>query len=609
MKTEQGRSLRTILDRRLAGVGFNKKEQTLEKLRQMQASRPQPKPRLVLAFALLLVLLAGIALAFSLNYSPAYQARQRAGLALAEKYGLDQQSLSLFYDDARRTSVGWDIHFINLGRFSAQSGSYRVILDGQEARASWSHDGVDKSVYQDGSLSAPVWGQAQLLAFIKQGRKLAELNAQIDWEHMDQMSLKERARESERLLALEPPGGSGLPIHLVPSQDDLSPKEAIALAGAEIMRRYGVDGDFLGQHQMTLSFFQFSKEEGRRYSIQWSRTNEAGAVNQFLVELSSPGGQMLQVHWSADREACFLPEGPLDAYREMVQEYIASGAFAGLDATDKGRLAQRIAKAGHGDLLPKLRYALPGPGLLDEASARAALYKDLEEAFALDAAGRGLFDQDISLLQEGSRLVWQLDLRFERRRDTHFPAQMPLGEYRARVDARDGSSLGASWSLSGQNKGQAYTEASFGQALALEGYMLPWLIQLMEDIKPYYQADEHFLGLLDAALHDKRMREAGYPLAIYAHSLPDPKAQDMEKARALAISGLQAEFGVSDQTIKDSFVYAEYLMDSSHHKNPNDRDIWTFTFHHFEGIYHAALDAFDGTILILLFDPAASGNG
>lgn len=607
MKTE--RHLPSVIDRRLDGLKWTRSEAVR---RQLQSPRHMGMLRLRPALVLLMVLLllAGVALAVTLHYSRGYSLSKRGAQALFSRYGLDEQTLGLFYEyQDSRPDGSTLLRYEPINPQPERTGRYEVLIQGDAVAASWSHDDVDAARYQDGSLGAPAWGQKQLQAYLALKAQGRQEEAAMNPDRWAERTLEEKAALAERLQALNPDQQRGR-MDILPGPDDLQPEDALRLAQQAVMSKYGVDAAQLQLHQQAVDFQQDRQTGERAYRFQWTARTED--TSDFVVRLLSPDGRLLACSWHTGSSPRSLPEGPLEAYRDAVHEYLESEAFVRLSPEQKAQLGQRIVQAGHGDLLPQGAYVLPGKGLLPQEEALAALHQALQDAFRLDEQGRSLFQEDLSLIREGSRVLWQL--RLQARPVADWPlGQLPLGEYAARLDARLGGDVTTHWTLQGSNGGKPYTRQDFLQAKAYEGYMLPWFKELVEGTQAikrrYPQEQQHLMSVADDAAYDALMRGAGGSPAMFPHGLPAADALKQEDARRLADLALIQELKVDQQTIDQSIVYPEYLIDNSYTRSASDQDVWCFTYHGQDGIRVVMMDARDGSLLLVQFDSAAAGNG
>lgn len=615
MKTEKN-NIKQALDRRLSALSFDRAEEVLKQAALGVDQKPKTRLRPALALAFLLLLLAGTALAIGLSYSRQYDLNKRAREALGAKYGLNEQTLGLFYERSSQEDGQDVVRFVPIMPFEAQAGTYTVRFVDGRPQASWSHDGQLREAEASGDLRSPVWGQAQLQAFVggKNALQAAlirlEQEAEAKGQEWYDWTLDQRAKKGELTRQLMPEG-EHWDIDVLPKEQDLSQEEALRLAQQAVEDKYGIPQERLKEHRMTLSFRENSGTKQRYYEVLWAR--QGGQTSEFQVRLSSPGGEVLRCLWFTGESPRELPAGDLMPYPEAVQEYMESGAFSRLAAADKAELAKRVREAGMEALLPQTGYVVPGAGVLSQQEAQEKLYAILQAQMQVNDAARALFMEDIALLNEGSQVFWQLSLRPRHLPDWPYH-QPPLGEYEVRLDARHGQALSCTWSLAGENAGKTYDQSSFGQAKALSGPMLPWFLDLYDGIKEvlsrYPEAEQHHLKVPDNAQHDALMRAAGYPSAMFSHGLPKKDALTEQAAMKLARQALLLEMHLSQQRMDEIFlVYPEYLIDTTYLISPNSRDVWSFCFYHKEGTYVVTLDAFSGTLLLVRYDPEAAGNG
>lgn len=149
----------------------------------MRAARAEARParllnrRLVPAVALALLLLTATALAINFLYTPRYSAGKAARQAIMNKYGLSQRAMDVFIYRQRATPDGWELVYEAQAPVPEKLGSYLAVVDKQgQVTVSWSHDDVDKSVYDSGDMQAPVWGAKQLNTYYREetARRLEE---------------------------------------------------------------------------------------------------------------------------------------------------------------------------------------------------------------------------------------------------------------------------------------------------------------------------------------------------------------------------------------------------------------------------------------------------
>ena len=122
------------------------------------------KMRLVLAFALVMLMMASVAMAaVMVSYSPAANAKKLATQAMYDTYGFDRQTLGLFHSVVTEDGVRYSPDsYLPVERI----GEYLVVIDGETATVTWSHDDKDAALWQSGDPNASVWGVKQLAAYL-----------------------------------------------------------------------------------------------------------------------------------------------------------------------------------------------------------------------------------------------------------------------------------------------------------------------------------------------------------------------------------------------------------------------------------------------------------
>lgn len=178
-----------LVDHQMGNIEWDwkKSRAVLHKLRQ---GKPAPR-RHVIRYALSFAMLAAaiVLIAFSIThreatpdvvvatqpveqtiYPPIQEPDSRAEAvhlarqAVMDKYGLTLQTLGVFRDDCQLTDTGWVVRFFTTGLINRRlAGEYTVEKSNGFISTSWTHDGVDVSVYADGSLNRVAWGHQQIL--------------------------------------------------------------------------------------------------------------------------------------------------------------------------------------------------------------------------------------------------------------------------------------------------------------------------------------------------------------------------------------------------------------------------------------------------------------
>lgn len=129
----------------------------------------------ILIVVFVLVLLAATAFAaYTLMRSEQTDAISQARRALLKDYGLTAETLGLFMPVTDQDEESWIITFHAFGFYPPLLGDYTVTLSPKtEPETRWTHDNVDVALWQNGELTAPVWGQQQLMKAL-QDKEAAE---------------------------------------------------------------------------------------------------------------------------------------------------------------------------------------------------------------------------------------------------------------------------------------------------------------------------------------------------------------------------------------------------------------------------------------------------
>ena len=122
-----------------------------------------------LILAMALVLLAAVALAWGLTYSPDVATTKVAREAVMKQYGLSQKAMDMLWAKVDRTGGETTVSFApfeELVDLAEKAGVYTAVVSKNgNVVASWSHDDVDPALWADGSLDAPAWGNEQILKY------------------------------------------------------------------------------------------------------------------------------------------------------------------------------------------------------------------------------------------------------------------------------------------------------------------------------------------------------------------------------------------------------------------------------------------------------------
>lgn len=134
--------------------------------RVLTSAKEEGKVKKKLSIGLVLVIVLVMAAvtvlaAYVLTRSEESNAISRARHALSEAYGLTPATMGMFNPSATQDGGVWTV-VLTADGYWPFVGDYTVVLTGDDARASWSNDNFETYLWEDGDLSAPVWGQPQL---------------------------------------------------------------------------------------------------------------------------------------------------------------------------------------------------------------------------------------------------------------------------------------------------------------------------------------------------------------------------------------------------------------------------------------------------------------
>lgn len=167
--------LKEIVDRELSGLRWQPRNRHAVLARTK--GEPKMKKRLSagLILAVVLTLAAVSALAvYALTRSPEAEAIYQARQAVMNAYGLTAETMGLFHAEHEEANGGWRVTFRASGMVDAgRAGVYTVEKTADGMTAAWSHDGLDPALWRGGDLSAPAYGQEQLLCALNEGKEEA----------------------------------------------------------------------------------------------------------------------------------------------------------------------------------------------------------------------------------------------------------------------------------------------------------------------------------------------------------------------------------------------------------------------------------------------------
>lgn len=195
-----------------------------------------------LVVAIVLVLAAVTALAtYVLTRSEDSDAVSRARHALSEAYGLTPATMGLFDVSVSRDGEVRTVVLTAAG-YPQLLGEYRVILTGDDAQASWTHDDMERSLWEDGDLSVPAWGQPQLEKALRDPKA-----ATTAYMAMDLPTLQARPRPDAPDPAVVAALGEGeswwqgqILRDAMPGAEDMTKEAALGIAYQALMEDFGL---------------------------------------------------------------------------------------------------------------------------------------------------------------------------------------------------------------------------------------------------------------------------------------------------------------------------------------------------------------------------------
>lgn len=167
--------LKEIVDRELSGLRWQPRNRSAVLARTK--GEPKMKKRmsagLILAVALMLAAVSALAV-YALTRSPEAEAKYQARQAVMDAYGLTAETMGLFHAEHEETDDGWRVTFRALANIDpGRAGVYTVEKTADGRTAAWSHDGLDPALWRGEDLTAPAYGQEQLLYALNEGQEEA----------------------------------------------------------------------------------------------------------------------------------------------------------------------------------------------------------------------------------------------------------------------------------------------------------------------------------------------------------------------------------------------------------------------------------------------------
>ena len=598
-------NLKNALDTALRDLDWHGEEEVLRAVRAKK--RPGislgriPARTLVLA-VILMTMIISTALALGITFSIRYQIQRQAAEVIKSTYGLTDEMLDLFTYKRENTENGWIASFEANAIHQKELGFYTVEKEADGTLSvTWSNDNADQELVASGELTSPAWGAKQLARIIPFYRQ--HMDRWKNVQKMDDLSLEEKAALDAPLMEVHE---IGLLINIVPEKDDISVEMAKEIAMKAVTEKYGVSEEALAKKKIDISFYLYGGTDRREYRISMDDLDSS-----YVINISSPDGNVTYCRWMVSEENRTLPEGDLSLYAEAAQEYVTTGAFDLLDAAEKSKVAARYEAAGLGDLLPK-QYILPKHNALSEKEAIEKATEAVQTAFDLQENWQSLFQVRSAMIKEQDRSLWQITWLPYNMGNWHWPDVDKLGEYKATLSVETGEIFSCEWSLLNVDTGN-YTEETWGQAQAYSADMLPWVLNLLEQAQQILEKypvstnlDE--MSPEDRAAYDALFRSAGYDLAFYRNTLPNEKDITQEDAAALALEAIQTVYQVDGSALVRGEAFHEsfslWVTDEG-----NTIRVWIIYYWNDPDAFTVAVNAENGEIEQIWHDDLSVGNG
>lgn len=575
--------------------------------------RPMKKKNFVgiMIAAILIMVFTCSALALGVRYSQRQSVINTARSALIEHYSFAPESLGLFSEDVQSIDGIWTITFTPT-KYSDRLGIYTVQIDtDKEVTVHWTYEDEVFENITNGYLSGEIWGVKQIEFIQKISESYNEkLSSLVDEKgEMMYWTFEERAELDKMLLdAGFPFAEEGISINLLPADDDISQEKALSLAEQAIYDKYGVSSKEMSQYYQFV-YFQISPNysDNTLYHFQFDVHPDRAIepLDSFSVYLDSKTGNILLCYWSVNADRFKLPEGPLNNYRQALEEYFAIGAFDCLGVDEKARLAERITIAGHADLLEGIKYEKPEVSLLREDDAFVLAMHALKDVYGIDESMLVLFSDNISFVEENGP-QWIIEYSPNRVRSNLGADNIEkIGSYRVRISGVSGEVLEISWSMEEAfDKDVEYTENDWGSAPAWSSAILPWVMALEDQVAPI-RTKLNTTGKLSAEEsieYANIMRSAGFTEYKAASPLAGELAED--EAYSIAIQAIVSEYNMTKERLEAyKTVYGFIAEDDTNH-------YWWFELYSTdrkEDMFRISIDAKTGYVLLLEYVEKGQG--
>lgn len=602
-------------------------------MRQPSRKFLRPRMRALLAAALLavLVLSACGALAASAApapvYSPRVQAIARARDAVCRQYGFTPDTLGFFaaYADAPAEGDDWVVSISPI-KYGMQLGGFTVRLpDDETPQVRWSLEEAseaDLAAMETGALDSELWGHRQLEAVLAVDAAYGEAVQALNELRGDPYSwtLEDRAA----LDSLLPETGyheRSQVVNILPGEGDLQPEEAAALSREALEDTYQLPPDLLDDYHLLIFCFQNRATGTRTYSVSYLISPDYSLPvedsSTFFSEIDMDTRETSGLYWSSGRNLARVPDGPLEGLQDAVTVFLQTGALDDLTHAQRMDFAQRLSQTSYGrDLLGGVRYAVPGEDAIDEKTAEALAWQALEEAYGFTRAmGDAFFLPVLSFQHIAGADAWVLTVGLDPLNDIISFYGQKLGQYRAVIDARDGSVRSTRWSLADVPQSPEVAEDNWAEASTVwDAQVLTYALALQSQLDALAA---EYPGLVRwdepdyLARWSTLFRQAGYDVTQYALDMPAEGELTRDEAIELAKAAFCDMFDRPRELLDTVFYvsHANYAVNTP--DGVSDAPCWHIELYPKasgrDDFYLTTMDARTGEILAI--DYVSQGNG
>lgn len=291
------RDLKQVFDQHLSSLRFQpgSRQAVIDRTLGKEATVMKKKMSVAMVFTLVLALmivtaLAAVAVLHSDNASTVNLARE----ALYQKYGLTPETLGMFPYEASEANGAYTLTWTCNTYHASLIGIYVTVVKDGVATASWSYDNVDPSVYASGALSAPVWGQRQLEAALKNPDVASEYSRALDQQDRENNPNETPECTSEPLAAGERIWQNEILREAQPGAEDMTAEKAFETAVQAFAEDFGIDREILTASALTDETFLL-RENGRGvWDISFSVILN-DVESECVVRLDGATGEVLSI--------------------------------------------------------------------------------------------------------------------------------------------------------------------------------------------------------------------------------------------------------------------------------------------------------------------------